>query len=112
MREEVGLFDVQLGPHIWNRYQLIPDFGRWDGQSEQIYLVEVEEMFEPTPEMTWEQLRAEYLFEIRWWSMEELSAIIPEGQSVSWIPPTLPKLIVDFASTGFTGGEPVQIGSV
>ena len=71
--EEVGLDDARIGPHIWSREHVFPFLdGSWDGQRESIHLVRVDHEFEPTPALTWEQLRAEYLHEIRWWTPEEL----------------------------------------
>jgi len=108
LREEVGLDNVELGPHIWNRHQLIEGFGKYDGQSEQIYLVTVGEKFEPKPEMTWEELNAENVFEIRWWSLDELSQVVVDS-TAQCIPSTLPRLVIEFAQNGPPVG-PVQIG--
>lgn len=70
--EEVGLSDVELGPHIWNREHIIPFIdGRWDGQRDRVFLVPTER-FEPRPTLSWSRLRAERLHEIRWWSIDEL----------------------------------------
>src|SRR5580698_1141039 len=38
LKEEVGLFDVNLGPVIWERTHLFP-FARYSGQHERFYLV-------------------------------------------------------------------------
>ena len=73
--EEVGLHDAEIGPHIWTREHRIPFInGRWDGQRERIHLVRVPEVFEPQPVLDWETLNAEYLFELRWWHIDEISA--------------------------------------
>jgi len=73
--EEVGLHDPEIGPHIWTREHRIPFInGRWDGQREHIHLVRVPEVFEPQPVLDWETLNAEYLFELRWWHIDEISA--------------------------------------
>jgi len=77
--EEVGLHDPVIGPHIWNRLHIVPFVdGSHDGQRERIYLVETP-AFEPAPQMTWEQLNAEYLFELRWWHVDELHDGLPFG---------------------------------
>ncbi len=71
--EEVGLHDPVIGAHVWNREHIIPhDDGRWDGQRDRYYMVEATERFEPTPALSWEQLRAERLHELRWWRLEEI----------------------------------------
>lgn len=70
--EEVGLTDVQLGPHIWNRDHIIPFIdGKWDGQHDRVFLVPTER-FEPHPTLSWSRLRAERMHELRWWSIDEL----------------------------------------
>ena len=72
--EEVGLTDVEVGPHIWSREHIIPFLdGRWDGQRDRIFLVPTER-FEPSPRLSWDELRAERLHELRWWSADELRA--------------------------------------
>ena len=73
--EEVGLHDAEIGPHIWTREHRIPFInGLWDGQREHIHLVRVPKVFEPQPVLDWETLNAEYLFELRWWHIDEISA--------------------------------------
>jgi len=111
LKEEVGLENFSIGPHIWNRQQMIPNFGHWHGQTEQIYLVKVGERFEPKPAMTWEQLNAENIFEIRWWSLDELLAAKDdqtEGGSI-WGPKDLPELVVGIAKNG-PPSSPIEIG--
>lgn len=71
--EEVGLHDPVVGPHVWNREHIIPHLdGRWDGQRDRYYLVEAAERFEPAPALSWDQLRAERLHELRWWHVDEI----------------------------------------
>ena len=73
--EEVGLHHAEIGPHIWTREHRIPFInGLWDGQREHIHLVRVPEVFEPRPVLDWETLNAEYLFELRWWHIDEIAA--------------------------------------
>lgn len=71
--EEVGLAGAEVGPHVWSREHIIPhEDGRWDGQRDRFYLVPVPARFEPTPTLSWDQLRAERLHEIRWWSLADI----------------------------------------
>jgi 8-oxo-dGTP diphosphatase len=71
--EELGLTDVVVGPHLWNRTHIIPMFGgEFDGQRERVYEVRVPSSFAPQPALSWEQLNAEYVFELRWWTLSEL----------------------------------------
>jgi TDG/mug DNA glycosylase family protein len=71
LAEEAGLRDFELGPCIWKRTHWFPLSGRWAGQRERIYLVEAPAL-EPAPELDWNQLRSEYLHEIRWWTRDEI----------------------------------------
>lgn len=95
LQEEVGLELDELGPCIWTRTHIIPFFdGRWDGQVERFYLVEVEP-FTPTPILTVEQLRAEYVTDVRWWTAEELAA-----STALHAPSRLPQLVADLRASG------------
>ncbi len=96
--EEVGLVMAPIGPHIWERLHIIPFLnGMFDGQREQIHLVEVPVAFEPRPAMTWEQLNAEYVFELRWWSIDEIRAA---GDDVRFAPSDLGNLLHDLTESG------------
>jgi ADP-ribose pyrophosphatase YjhB (NUDIX family) len=73
LTEEVGLRDASIGAHIWTRLHILSLFGgRFDGQHEHIHLVRTPE-FDPAPALTWEQLNAECVYEIRWWTLEEIT---------------------------------------
>lgn len=75
--EELGLSGVEIGPHVWDRLHLIPFIdGKWDGQRERIHLVHAP-AFDPRPRLSWDELRAEYLFEVRWWHLHELHDGLP-----------------------------------
>ncbi len=71
LAEEVGLYDPEVGPCVWIRTHT-DAMGSWDGQRDEVYLVRCEAMV-PNPLMTWEQLRAEGLHELRWWTLDELA---------------------------------------
>jgi 8-oxo-dGTP diphosphatase len=75
--EELGLSGADIGPHIWNRLHIIPFInGQWDGQRERIHLVRAS-AFEPTPRLSWEELHAELMFEVRWWHADEITDGLP-----------------------------------
>ena len=96
LREEIGLVDPMIGPHIWTREHHVRFIdGNWDGQREQIHLVEVDDEFEPRPELGWDRLRAEYLHEIRWWTCDELAS-----SEVRFAPVDLAHLVVDIVESG------------
>ena len=96
LREELGLADVVIGPHVWSRLHVIPFLdGRWDGQRDVVHLVRVE-AFEPAPALTWEQLHAERLHEIRWWDLDDLVA----ANDVRFAPRSLPHLVTELLAHG------------
>lgn len=98
--EEVGLHDAMIGAHLWNRLHIVTFLnGLFDGQREQVYEVRVPAGFEPRPVFTWEQLNAEYVFEMRWWTLAEL-----ESTDSVFVPSTLSSLFRDYVG----GGPPVQ----
>jgi 8-oxo-dGTP diphosphatase len=104
LAEEVGLHGVVLGPHVWNREHIIPFLdGRWDGQRDRVYLVETER-FEPVPTLSWEQLRAERLHELRWWHVDEL-----DGVDLSFAPRSLQALVRTLLDEGPPRG-PIDTG--
>jgi len=97
LREEVGLSPDEIGPHLWTRTHIIPFIdGRWDGQRERAYLVRTPR-FEPAPLLSPEQLRAEYLVDLRWWSIDELLA---EPDTTFFAPLHLPRLIHEVMTLG------------
>lgn len=76
--EELGLVGAEIGPHVWSRTHIVtfdegPYAGRWDGQRDQVFLVRCA-AFDPRPKLSWEELRAERLHEIRWWSLADVQA--------------------------------------
>ena len=102
--EEVGLDEVELGPWIWTREHVFPFVdGSWDGQAERYVLVRTP-AFEPVPRFTPEQLRAEYVTGMRWWTPEELLA-----SDELFAPRRLPELVAALLRDG-PPGEPVDVG--
>ena len=76
LAEEAGLHDVTIGPHVWNRLHVIPfEDGSWDGQRERFHLVRVHERIEPAPTMSWEELRAERVHDVRWVPISDLGLL-------------------------------------
>jgi len=72
LHEELGLTEVPIGPHIWNREHIIPMNTGHDGQIERVHLVCMDR-FEPVPLIGWEQMNAEFVYEMRWWAPDELA---------------------------------------
>lgn len=97
LREEVGFVPDVVGPLLWTRTHVIPFIdGKWDGQRDHAYLVRTER-FEPSPLLTTEQLRAEHLVDLRWWSPRELLA---EPETTFFAPLHLPALVHEVVTTG------------
>jgi 8-oxo-dGTP diphosphatase len=104
LHEEVGLELRELGPCIWTRTHLLPMFGgRWDGQVERFYLVETD-AFEPAPRLTVEQLRAEFVTDLRWWTADELDV-----SSEIHAPRALPALVRSLLADG-PPPTPIDVG--
>ncbi|HWH06298.1 MAG TPA: NUDIX domain-containing protein, partial [Gaiellaceae bacterium] len=88
LEEEAGLAEVELGPWIWTRTHVFPfESGLWDGQQERYVLVRTP-AFEPAPRLTADELLAEYVTEIRWWTQAELGAA-----DTLFAPRRLPELV-------------------
>jgi 8-oxo-dGTP diphosphatase len=88
LEEEVGMVDAIIGPQIWHRLHIVPFLnGEFDGQRERIHLVECA-AFEPEPRLSWEQMNAEFVHELRWWTIDEIAA-----SDVYFVPKELPTLL-------------------
>ena len=74
LAEECGLHGFGLGPLLWTRRHWRVTPARWAGQEERCYLVRAD-AFEPAPAFSPAQLAAEGVLELRWFTLEELSAI-------------------------------------
>jgi len=102
--EEVGLHDPDVGPVVWIRTHIIPMIGgQFDGQSDHIHLVRTD-VFEPRPLLTWEQLNAEFVFDMRWWTLDEICAA-----DVQFVPAVLPEVLATLLADG-PPAEPLDVG--
>jgi 8-oxo-dGTP diphosphatase len=96
LAEEVGLTDVEIGPHIWDREHIIPFIdGRWDGQRDRVFLVRTSR-FEPAPMLSWDELRAERLHEFRWWRLGDVAG----AADVTFAPARLADLLASLVADG------------
>jgi 8-oxo-dGTP diphosphatase len=84
--EEVGLRLDELGPEVWTKTALFP-MPDWDGQVDHIHLVRVPH-FVPHPRLSADQLVAENVQEIRWWTLAELAV-----SRANFAPRALPTLV-------------------
>ncbi|MEQ1700992.1 MAG: NUDIX domain-containing protein [Ilumatobacteraceae bacterium] len=101
--EELGLTNAVIGPLVWQRLHIIPFInGLFDGQRDHIYLVRVT-AFEPAPRLSWAELNAEYVFELRWCRLADLADLGP------LVPEALPAHLVALLRDG-PPKEPVDVG--
>jgi TDG/mug DNA glycosylase family protein len=103
LAEEAGLTEYELGPEIWCRVHRFPGMQRHGGQAERVFLVRAAP-FEPRPELTREQLAAEGVVELRWWTPEELAA-----SNELFAPRRLPELVRELVDRG-PPPVPVDVG--
>ena len=99
-----GPDSVDVGPVVWTRLHIIPFIGgQWDGQRELYHLVRTP-AFTPQPALSWEQLNAEYVFGLRWWTPAEL-----EEAEETFAPRRLPELVRSLLRDG-PPAEPIDAG--
>jgi 8-oxo-dGTP diphosphatase len=104
LREETGLEEFALGPHVWTRTAFMPlGAGAWDGETERVYLVRTTS-FEPAPRFSWDELMAEGVTAIRWWTLGEL-----EAAEATFSPRRLPSLLRALIAHG-PPGAPIDVG--
>ena len=114
LREEVGLAEVhpdyEIGDHIWNRRHVIPFIdGQWDGQEDRFFHLPVPDRFEPRPGLSWEQLRAERMHELRWWTIDEIQQATDRDDGVVMAPRELATLMSSLRDDGVPR-SPVDTG--
>jgi ADP-ribose pyrophosphatase YjhB (NUDIX family) len=75
LAEEIGLTCPEIGPIVWIRthvFDVVDSDGlQWQGQRETVYMVRTDPLT-PSPQMSPDELAAENIDEIRWWTMSEL----------------------------------------
>lgn len=98
--EELGIgATAQIGPLIWERTHIVPFLnGLWDGQHDRFFLVRTPP-FTPAPRLSREQLAAEHLMHIQWWTMAEMAAFAPT-ETEFFAPRRLPALVADLVAGG------------
>ena len=100
--EEVGLQLESLGPCIWTRTHVIP-LGDFDGQVERYFLARADP-FDPRGTLTTDELRAEQVTAVRWWTADELAR-----STELYAPRRLPQLVADLWAHG-PPLEPIDVG--
>jgi 8-oxo-dGTP diphosphatase len=102
--EEAGLEGVELGPCVWTREHLFTGPIDYDGQRERYFLVRTP-AFEPAPRHTWEQLNAEDVTAVRWWTVAEIDA----ARATLFAPRRLGSLVRQLLDAG-PPSAPVDVG--
>lgn len=105
LHEELGLTDVDLGPHIWTREHIFPMRSGQDGQRDHIHLVRLAR-FEPQPAIGWDRMRDEYVHEARWWTLDEIIA----ASHLRFAPAALGALLGDVLRDG-PPARPIETGA-
>jgi double-stranded uracil-DNA glycosylase len=100
LAEECGPPEYELGPLLWSRRQWEVSLRHWGAQDERVYLVRTPP-FEPAPAQTVEELLAEGVTEIRWFTVDELERQ-PTG------PPRLAAIVRDVLERG-PPAEPLEL---
>jgi 8-oxo-dGTP diphosphatase len=101
--EEVGLRAPVIGPLIWTRTHIFPMSTGHDGQAERFYLVRTP-VFEARPRLTVQELRAENVSGLRWWTAGELAT-----SEAVFAPRRLPELVASLVADG-PPSSPVDTG--
>lgn len=107
--EELGIGQTAvIGPQIWERTHVIPFInGMWDGQHDRFFLVRTPR-FEPRPALSPEQLAAENLVHMQWWTTGQLATFAPTGTEF-FAPRRLPALVAELIADG-PPPVPVDVG--
>jgi 8-oxo-dGTP pyrophosphatase MutT (NUDIX family) len=101
LAEEIGLTRFVLGPQLWTREHVFAWDRRILRQRERIHLVRVD-VHEPRPSV---ELAAEWVVEVRWWTLPELDQVPPEQIA----PRRLPELVRRLLENG-APAEPFDAG--
>jgi GNAT superfamily N-acetyltransferase/ADP-ribose pyrophosphatase YjhB (NUDIX family) len=93
--EEVGLRDFADPPHVWHEEVVAEGHATgYDGVLNDYYLIRTDH-FTPAGSMTPEELRAENVHDLRWWTMPELTA-----HGGRFAPHNLPALVAKLLESG------------
>lgn len=105
LAEETGVVVHELGPEVWRKTALFP-MREHDGQVDHIHLHRVPHT-EPRPGMSTEQLRAEHVHAVRWFTRAELAALDADP-TLAFAPRALPRLLDDLLTHGVPD-EPLDL---
>jgi ADP-ribose pyrophosphatase YjhB (NUDIX family) len=103
LREEIGLVDVAIGPHIWNRECTFPWRGQRIEQREFFYIVRTDRFVADLSGNPVAHER-EAITEARWWAVHELPL-----DSTEFAPIRLGSLVTDLLRNG-PPARPIDTG--
>ena len=107
LHEELGLTDVEIGPLVWERTHIIPMHTGHDGQHDAMYLVR-HPRFEPQPAIGWDEMRAERVHEMRWWTVDELREISVDVEISAGEVRLAPRRLAEHLTTLLRDGTPAE----
>ncbi|MBA3308882.1 MAG: NUDIX domain-containing protein [Nocardioidaceae bacterium] len=114
LEEELGLVVSDVGSPVWHKEHIFR-FGDWDGQRDTYFWLEVD-AFDPRPQFSEAELRAENVDGMRWWTYDEVQAAqrlydadeVGDPAYVVFSPRRLGHLLYDLLEQGHPA-EPQQI---
>ena len=103
LAEELGLDQFERGPLVWTRRHTFPWRGGTIEQREEYFLVRVP-AFEIRPAFDLTQLAAEGVYELRWWTLEEI-----DRSTETFAPRRLARFLRELIELG-SPAEPIDVG--
>ncbi|MGN6244595.1 MAG: NUDIX hydrolase [Motilibacteraceae bacterium] len=109
LAEELGLLDVEVGPHVWDRQAEFTFLGVDYDQRETYHLVRCARFAVDTSGMS--ALERSSHVEHRWWTLDELAAA-EEAQTDVFAPPDLARRLAELLHDGPPAAPVRVLGSV
>ena len=117
LREELGLEVADPGLPVWVKEHIFA-MTRWDGQHDTFFWIEVD-AFDPRPDFTEAELRAENLDGMRWWTYAEVqdaqqrydAETVADPAYVTFTPRRFGHLLADLLRDG-RPAEPIRLPAI
>jgi 8-oxo-dGTP diphosphatase len=104
LHEELGMTEIEIGPHVWDREHVVPMRTGHDGQRDRVHLVRCAR-FDPVPTIGWAAMREEYVYDLRWWTVSE----IVERSDLRFVPRRLAAHLTELLTHGVPD-QPIDVG--